>query len=626
MAAQATMQQTQHTKDEVEVANQLLHQRLAGRLDLDRSHSPSSFNVNGLPDQRSQWHTERPEELPSSDHAPNINGRSPAQGTGPSRHEASTVDRVSEGYDGASETTGPLLENGHQPPSNGDLPQDGLEGGQGQRCSNCDTTQTPLWRRSDSGQPICNACGLYMKNRHTPRPVKLKTRPARPNVGSPAPNGAPRTSTPGSRVSPATQQHPLQDYMPAPQSCGTCPGGGVCNGTGGQSGCDGCPTYNNRVFKTAQLALQAENQKHRTPDSNGTSQPTQPSQRAPTASMNTASTSSKVASVTASLPPPPAPTISTAQGTPTLICTNCSTTTTPLWRRDDYGRTICNACGLYAKLHGHMRPVAMKKSFIKRRRRVPVHGQGAWVVQDQEQEMEMESTQEGGDEEGQQHDEREEEAADATTIDPSLSAAAVETRRSGPIPVDYTGYVAPSTAMIPPSPHSTTTDNGLSMGTNPKRRKTSHEPHAHPPPTATTPNLTSTSKPTSKSSRHARAIQLAAEIARKQAELDQLNQEGGDSEAEAEVATEAENPTEAEAEDGPERPPVLDLEHPPVVPNGDGGAASTQGPKGERGRWRREVVRAHEEAAAEDQAATTAAAEEAAVGNGEGRADGVVAP
>jgi CRISPR-associated Cas5-like protein len=53
-----------------------------------------------------------------------------------------------------------------------------------------------------------------------------------------------------------------------------------------------------------------------------------------------------------------------------LSCANCGTNTTPLWRRDEAGNTICNACGLYFKLHSVHRPVAMKRSVIKRRKRV----------------------------------------------------------------------------------------------------------------------------------------------------------------------------------------------------------------------------------------------------------------
>lgn len=58
---------------------------------------------------------------------------------------------------------------------------------------------------------------------------------------------------------------------------------------------------------------------------------------------------------------------------PVAKCHNCETTTTPLWRRDESGNTICNACGLYYKLHNIQRPVAMKKTIIKRRKRFNSH-------------------------------------------------------------------------------------------------------------------------------------------------------------------------------------------------------------------------------------------------------------
>ncbi|KAF9177574.1 hypothetical protein BGZ51_008558 [Haplosporangium sp. Z 767] len=52
-----------------------------------------------------------------------------------------------------------------------------------------------------------------------------------------------------------------------------------------------------------------------------------------------------------------------------IQCVNCSQTQTPLWRKNDAGEPICNACGLYAKLHNRDRPVTMRKAKITRRRR-----------------------------------------------------------------------------------------------------------------------------------------------------------------------------------------------------------------------------------------------------------------
>ena len=42
------------------------------------------------------------------------------------------------------------------------------------------------------------------------------------------------------------------------------------------------------------------------------------------------------------------------------ICTNCQTNTTSLWRRNHTGAPVCNACGLYYKMHGHQRPANMR--------------------------------------------------------------------------------------------------------------------------------------------------------------------------------------------------------------------------------------------------------------------------
>lgn len=60
-------------------------------------------------------------------------------------------------------------------------------------------------------------------------------------------------------------------------------------------------------------------------------------------------------------------TIPESQKKPSLTCFNCKTQKTPLWRRDSHGNTLCNACGLFQKLHGTMRPLSLKTDVIKKR-------------------------------------------------------------------------------------------------------------------------------------------------------------------------------------------------------------------------------------------------------------------
>ena len=194
--------------------------------------------------------------------------------------------------------------------------------------SNCRTTSTPLWRRSPTGSTICNACGLYYKARNTSRPTNLK-RPPSASVSGPS---SEIDATDHQRsISPSAIDNATQagraTYVAASQvPHGSCPGEGRCNGTGGASGCNGCPAYNNRVAKTTQISIS-----HLPPRSNDNGhQASGPSQGETSPRSVPQESPQQMAQNTTNL---------------VLSCQNCGTTITPLWRRDEGGRTICNACG-----------------------------------------------------------------------------------------------------------------------------------------------------------------------------------------------------------------------------------------------------------------------------------------
>ncbi|ODQ78172.1 hypothetical protein BABINDRAFT_39942, partial [Babjeviella inositovora NRRL Y-12698] len=197
----------------------------------------------------------------------------------------------------------------------------------GQQCFNCGTTRTPLWRRSPEGKLICNACGLYLRANNAHRPVNLKKPPNYVTIS----------------------------WGEARESKGSCQGDGRCNGMGGKEACLGCPAFNNRVVVLASHgAVGYSNHPTSVSQNSGHEGSPHQSMGSPTSSSDHDDTGD-----------------STLDGAEALAiaCTNCHTTITPLWRRSPLGSTICNACGLYYKLHSQHRPVKLKKATIKRRKR-----------------------------------------------------------------------------------------------------------------------------------------------------------------------------------------------------------------------------------------------------------------
>ncbi|KAJ3120896.1 putative electron transfer flavoprotein subunit [Nowakowskiella sp. JEL0407] len=189
------------------------------------------------------------------------------------------------------------------------------------KCANCSTTETPLWRRGPQNEVICNACGLWLKSRNN-------------RAGNSNDSG--NNSNSQRRVVKARKVEKK-----------------VVAGTNGSTSADGSVNESIVIPNSPESSAAV---------GCGGAASVVKNDILSTASKTNSSDSSKPATSIFHLKPPK----------PVMQCVNCDTTSTPLWRRNEHGNTICNACGLYFRLHNVNRPVDGKKDVKRRRRVIPV--------------------------------------------------------------------------------------------------------------------------------------------------------------------------------------------------------------------------------------------------------------
>ncbi|RUS13563.1 hypothetical protein BC937DRAFT_95130 [Endogone sp. FLAS-F59071] len=189
-------------------------------------------------------------------------------------------------------------------------------------CFNCHVTKTPLWRRTpDRMHSLCNACGLYYKQYNTHRPLHIRHKPS-----SLTGSGTGTSTTQGSRTTTAPYAVPTTKRAPTTTATVT------ATTTATATAAVAC-AYAQQALQNMPISAAAVN------------------------SMVAASQQQQQQQQQAN------------PNSPQIRCVNCHQTQTPLWRKNDRGQPICNACGLYAKLHHKDRPAAMRKAKIQRRRR-----------------------------------------------------------------------------------------------------------------------------------------------------------------------------------------------------------------------------------------------------------------
>ena len=297
-------------------------------------------------------------------------------------------------------------------------------------CFNCNCTQTPLWRKEKTlGVLLCNACGIYYKNHGTQRPLGLSTKPKASTKEQPASASfVPSKPDPmATSISHQLAAHATLKSM-VPGTSTLAGGVGVVGGVGGVGGAHGAgapaplepsngnfgDAFGRQNGAATRRSSRPKKPKSSTPESEssdysvsfgslaGFGNPNQHDEekmRGDLISKLTTTVPVDVDGAVKGLWAMKEATSGNTWGSARVFadgaqvakatkrevpnaysqasyggsqtCANCSTSSTPLWRRcRDTGDMLCNACGIYRKTHGTDRPLGK----VKRRSSVSQSG------------------------------------------------------------------------------------------------------------------------------------------------------------------------------------------------------------------------------------------------------------
>ncbi|KAF9180570.1 putative electron transfer flavoprotein subunit [Haplosporangium sp. Z 767] len=283
-----------------------------------------------------------------------------------------------------------------------------------QECHNCGVTKTPLWRRThDRLHSLCNACGLYYKQYKANRPLAVRptkdslitgadsvqqqqqqlqqylhadAQAKRRKMGDgTAATGAGSVKHESKDESPISSPTPLKLLLPHPPAHHQqprsspvqvpSPSSSPSHTVEAESEDDAGNESEGEEVRAENDAMDVDTEETRfehqvsEDDSDDSEEDEEYVERQPRNSGSCSNMRAVTPNEDTPEPQQRSGNSNNNNNSPIIECANCGQTQTPLWRKDTKGQSICNACGLYARLHQRDRPVTMRKAKIARRKR-----------------------------------------------------------------------------------------------------------------------------------------------------------------------------------------------------------------------------------------------------------------